>query len=443
MLLGIVLSLFAISNGMSASSQPAPRPNILWIITDDMGVETHAYGIPEMRTPNMDRLAADGAIFTRCFTTAPVCSPSRSALMTGMYQTTINCQDHRSMTELPPGIKPITDYFRDAGYYTANLKKIGPDLISHAKTDFNFHVEKPFDGDDFDVLKGHQPFFAEFQLFEPHRGSWGPARKQQYHVDPAKVTLPPYYPDHPIARKDWAQYLDTIDFLDGKVGTILKLLHEQGLETNTVVFLFGDNGRCHVRDKQWLYEGGLHVPLIVRWPGQIKPGTVRNDLASAIDISATSLSIAGVKLPASMQGRPLIGKQTKQRKYIFGARDRCDETVDKIRSVRDDRFKYIRNYMPDRPYTQPNAYKQRQYPVLALMKQLHEEGKLTPAQELFMTPQKPPEEFYDLKADPDEIHNLASSGHNKADMQRLRKALDEWMNECGDSENRPEAGKRS
>jgi len=294
-------------------------------------------------------------------------------------------------------VKPITDYFRQAGYFTANLKKIAPGLESRAKTDFNFNVQKPFDGENFDELKSKQPFFAEIQFVEPHRGSWAPGRTLEYRIDPAKVELPPYYPDDPIVRKDWAGYLDTIDYLDSKVATVLKRLEDNGLAENTIIFFFGDNGRCHVRDKQWLYEGGLHIPLIIRWPGHLKAGVVRDDLVSAIDISATSLKLAGVTLPEKMQGQDFLGAGAKPRKYIFGARDRCDETVDRIRSVRDGRYKYIRNFMPEHPYTQPNAYKERAYPALAVMKRLHSEGKLDDAQELFMAPQKPEEELYDLK----------------------------------------------
>ena len=397
-----------------------------------MGAEAGCYGVSIMRTPNLDQLAGQGARFTRCFTTAPVCSPSRSALMTGMYQTTINAHDHRSMTALPPGVKPITDYFRQAGYFTANLKRIAPGLESHGKTDYNFKVEHPFDGEDFDELKLKQPFFAELQFFEPHRGSWKPGQSLEYRVDPAKAELPPYYPDDPIVRKDWAAYLDTIDYLDTRLATVLRRLEDEGLATNTIVFFFGDNGRCHVRDKQWLYEGGLHVPLIVRWPGHIKPGTVRDDLVSAIDISATSLKLAGVDLPTNLQGQVFLGSGVKQRKYIFGARDRCDETVDRIRSVRDDRYKYIRNFMPERPYTQPNAYKERAYPALAVMKRLHAEGKLTPEQELFMAPQKPGEELYDLKSDPHELHNLAGSEKHQKILHGLREVLQKWMAECDD-----------
>src|SRR5262245_51324026 len=214
-LIFIALGLFiSLSPDARAGASSVTRPNILWIVADDLGVELGCYGLPLMRTTNIDHLASEGARFTRCFTTAPVCSPSRSALMTGMYQTTINAHDHRSLTTLPTDVKPITEYFRQARYFTANLGNIAPGLESHAKTDFNFKAEKPFDGDNFDELKSKQPFFAEIQFFEPHRGSWKPAESLEYRVDPAKVELPPYYPDDPIVRKDWAGYLDTIDYLD-------------------------------------------------------------------------------------------------------------------------------------------------------------------------------------------------------------------------------------
>lgn len=417
---------------LGGAFKPAARPNILWIVTDDMGPELGCYGLTMMRTPNIDRLAAEGARFTRCFTTAPVCSPSRSAIMAGMYQTTINAHQHRSMTTLPVGVKPITDYFRQAGYFTANLKRIGPDLESKGKTDLNFRTEDLFDGEDLSELKRNQPFFAQYQIYEPHRGSWKPGEKLPDRVSPEEVILPPYYPDHPVVRKDWAGYLNAINYLDGKVGTVLRFLEKEGLADNTIVFFFADNGRCHVRDKQWLYEGGLHIPLIVRWPNGLKPGTVSDDLVSAIDISATSLYLAGIKLPVHIQGQIFLGPEAKERKFVFGARDRCDMTVDRIRSVRDERYKYIHNYMPERPYTQFNEYKERAYPAFKVMKQLHAEGKLTPEQSLFFSDRKPEEELYDLKKDPHELRNLAQSPSHQKIKRKLQSELEQWMAACDD-----------
>ena len=433
-------AVLAVILSTSVAAQRGNRPNILWILGDDLGPDLGCYGQSLVTTPNIDRLAGQGARFKYAFTTAPVCSPSRSALMTGMYQTTIGAHQHRSHREdgytLPNGIKTITDHFRAQGYFTANVKTIAPGLKVNGKTDFNYTVANPFDGDDWELLKNKQPFFAEVNFFEPHR-NWAGARDQSKLVDPNKVVLPPYYPDHPLARDDYAHYLDAINLLDSKVGRVLKRLEEDGLAENTIVFFFGDNGRCHVRDKQWLYDGGLHIPLIVRWPGQVKPGTVREDLVSAIDISATSLHLAGVKLPSNIQGQVFLGPDARERKYIFGARDRCDETIDRIRTVRTQRYSYIRNFHPERPYTQFNAYKERSYPVLGLMKQLHAEGKLTPVQQLFMAPRKPAEELFDLAADPHEIQNLAGSAKHQAVLKEMRSALEQWMTACRDIEAVP------
>jgi len=429
-----LLAFVAAAGPLTAADQPAKmRPNILWILGDDLGPDLGCYGTPLVRTPNLDRLAAEGIRFTRCFTTAPVCSPSRSAWNTGVYQTSIDAQNHRSHRgdgyHLPEGVKLISQRFHEAGYFTANVTTAAPGVRASGKTDFNFQAEKPFDGTDWSQRAPGQPFYAQINFMEPHRGpAWPAARKQTELTDPAQVKLPPYYPDHPVARDDWANYLDAVHLLDTKVGAVLQRLEREGLAQNTIVLFFGDNGRCHVRDKQWLYEGGLHVPLIVRWPqGEVRPGKVETGMVSAIDIPATSLVLAGLDVPKGFDGQPVLGPGAKTRTEIFGARDRCDETVDRIRSVRTDRYKLIRNYYPDRPYTQANAYKEKQYPVLNLMKQLHAEGKLTPAQELFMAPRRPGEELYDLQTDPNEIHNLAAAPSHRAALKDLRARLDRWI----------------
>lgn len=435
----ILLLLVAAAGPLTAADQAAKaRPNILWILGDDLGPDLGCYGTPLVRTPNLDRLASEGIRYTRCFTSAPVCSPSRSAWNTGVYQTRIDAQNHRSHRgdgyRLPEGVKLVSQRFHDAGYFTANVTTAASGVRASGKTDFNFQAEQPFDGIDWSQRAPGQPFYAQINFMEPHRGpAWPAARKQAELVDPAKVKLPAYYPDHPVARDDWANYLDAVHLLDTKVGAVLDRLEHEGLAKNTIVVFFGDNGRCHVRDKQWLYEGGLHVPLIVRWPGgSVKPGTVQTGMVSAIDISATSLALAGLEIPKGLDGQPFLGPNAKTRTEIFGARDRCDETVDRIRSVRTERYKLIRNYYPDRPYTQKNAYKERQYPVLNLMKQLHAEGKLTREQELFMAPRRPAEELYDLQADPEEIHNLAASPTYRKTLKDLEARLDRWIAETHD-----------
>lgn len=441
----LAVLLASLAGRAPAAAQPAAgeRPNILWIFGDDLGPDLACYGAKGVRTPNLDRLAAEGTRYTHVFTTAPVCSASRSALMTAMYQTTIDAHHHRSHRKdgyrLPEGVRTITDRFRERGYYTANLRQIAPGLRASGKTDFNFTVEKPFDGDQWSELKPKQPFFAQINFSEPHRGpAWPAARKEPDLVDPAKIVVPPYYPEHPVVRDDYANYYDAIQLLDKKVGRVLAMLEEQGLAKNTVVMFFGDNGRCHVRDKQWLYDGGTHVPLLIRWPGKVKAGAVDERLISNIDIAASSLQVAGVQLPQGLHGRSFLASSAPIRPYVVCARDRCDETVDRIRSVRTQRYLYIKNFMPERPYTQPNAYKQRQYPALQVMKDLHAEGKLTPEQARFMAPRKPDEELYDMEKDPHQLRSLADSPAHAATLRELRGKLEQWIRETGDRGALPE-----
>lgn len=425
-----------------AGAAETKRPNILWLIAEDFGPHLGCYGTKEVWTPNLDKLAADGVRYTRAFTTAPVCSPSRSAFMTGMYQTAIGAHNHRSHRDdgykLPEGVRVLTDWLRDAGYFTANVRDLPKEFgfKGTGKTDWNFAYEgKPFDSDQWDDLKSHQPFYAQINFHETHRKFNGPKR-----ADPAKVVIPPYYPDHPVTREDWAAYLDAASELDRKIGLILKRLETDGLADNTVVIFFGDNGQAHVRGKQFCYDSGLIVPLIIRWPKGVpapknfKPGTVDSQLLDAIDWSATTLAIAGAPKPPTMQGRVFLGDRAEPpREYSFGARDRCDETVFRFRTARDARYRYIKNFTPDRPFLQPNAYKERQYPVWNLLKELNAQGKLTPAQAVLCAPTMPAEELYDLESDPYEIKNLAGSPEHADVLKRLRAALEQWIAETHDA----------
>ncbi|MGH9627282.1 MAG: sulfatase family protein [Bryobacteraceae bacterium] len=418
--------------------------NILWLIGEDMGPQIGCYDYPLMRTPNLDRLAGEGAKFTRCFTTAPVCSPSRSAWNTGMYQTTIGAHHHRSHRKdgytLPDGVKLISRRLHAAGYFTANVTGIEPGLQGTGKTDFNFSAGEPFDGTHWNQRRKDQPFFAQINFRETHKGPAFPeARKQQYLVDPKKVPLPPYYPDHPVVRDEFANYLDAMNLLDKKIGRVLQLLNEEGLAENTVVFFFGDNGRCLIRGKQWLYDAGIHIPLMVRWPGVTEAGRVRDDLVSAIDITATSLAIAGVPLPEKLQGQVMLGPSAaRPRDHIYAARDRCDMTVDRIRCIRNKQYKLIRNFMPERPYTQFNAYIEKQYPTLGVMKKLYAEGKLNETQSLFMQPKKPEYELYDVTTDPHEVNNLAGTVKHKYVMKDLNGRLGKWIEDTDDQGRFPE-----
>jgi len=427
------------------------RPNILWVLSEDISPDLSCYGTPAVHTPNLDELARQGIRFTNAFTTGPVCSASRSAMIIGMYQTSVGAHHHRSHRDdgytLPEPVRLITEYFCEAGYFTANVKTAAPGVRGSGKTDFNFQFKNAFDGSDWNQRKPRQPFFAQLSISITHRGGhWKTVHEKiDNPVDPAKVKLPPYYPDHPVARQDWATYLNSIQLMDQYVGNILKRLDDEGLADNTVVIFIGDHGRCHVRGKQWLYDGGIHIPLIVRWPGKLKAGQVYDHMISAIDISATVLRLAGVKPPRHVEGKVFlervakgVWKPVEKRDYIIAARDRCDETIDRIRCVRTQRYKYIRNFMPERPYTQLNRYKERSYPMLGLMKELHAEGKLTPVQALFMAPRKPSEELYDIQSDPYEIHNLAASPEHRATLKRMRVLLEKWIEETGDMGQFPE-----
>jgi N-sulfoglucosamine sulfohydrolase len=442
----LLMGTLALPTYLAAQPAPQPKPNIIWILSEDISTDLACFGTPVVQTPTLDRLAAEGIRYTHAFTTAPVCSPSRSAMITGMYQTSIGAHNHRSHRDdnyrLPAPVKPITDYLRQAGYFTVNAKTPAPGVRSPEKTDFNFAVDSPvFDGTDWSQRKEGQPFFAQITIDETHRGNaWKTVVKQhEPQIDPARVVLPPYYPDHPIARADWATYLESIQLMDSYVSKILQRLESEEIANNTIVIFSGDNGRCHIRDKQFLYDGGIHIPLIIRLPGQVKKGQVSDDFVSAIDVSAQILQWAGVALPTHLDGQPFMGASAKRRDHIIAARDRMDETVDKMRCVRDRRFKYIKNYMPEKPYMQPNNYKERQYPMWNLLKELNQQGKLTPAQALFAAPTKPAEELYDIIADPHELTNLAALPKHQKTLQKMQGILSEWITKTNDQGQYKEA----
>jgi len=436
------------TSGRRARAQHAPpRPNILWLIAEDFGQHLSCYGTKEVWTPNLDRLAADGVRYDGCFN-GVVCSPSRSALMTGMYATTIGAHNHRTARKppLPDGVRTLCDWLRPAGYLTANLRQLPApcDFRGTGKTDWNFTVVgQPFDTDKWsDLLAQDKPFYAQVNFSETHRAFRAPRR-----ADPSKVEIPPYYPDHPVTREDWAKYLDATSELDRKVGQVLTALERSGLAETTVVVFFGDNGQAHVRGKQFLYEEGQRVPLIIRWPKKIPPpagfraGTTDQRLISGIDLAPTMLALAAVARPPRMQGRIFLGAQAEPpREVVFGQRDRCDMTQMRLRSVRDQRWRYIRNFTPWVPFLARNEYKERQYPVWNLLKELHAQGKLTPAQAFLCQPTMPPEELYDLQTDPWQIHNLATSPQpdHQAALARLRATLERWIVETGDQGQRLE-----
>ncbi len=360
--------------------------------------------------------------------------------MTGMYQTTIGAHNHRSHRddgyELPAGVRVLSDWMRDEKYFTANVVEF-PDPIKFkgtGKTDWNFTYKgKPYDSAKWVDLKEHQLFYAQVNFQETHRKFHAPK-----HADPAKVEIPPYYPDHPVTRADYAEYLDAATEVDRKIGVLLKRLETDGLADNTIIVFFGDNGQAHVRGKQFCYEEGLLVPLIVYFPKGVKkpdsfkPGSVDERMLMSIDLAPTTLALAGAKKPAAMQGDDFLVNPPAPREYVFGARDRCDETVFRFRTVADRRYRYIRNFTPDRPFLQANDYKERSYPVWNLLKQLHAENKLTPTQEFLCAPTMPDEELYDLQNDPHQIKNLAKSPEHAQTLARLRGVLEKWIEESKD-----------
>lgn len=420
--------------------ETAKRPNIVWILADDMSPHFGCYGETLIKTPNVDRLAAEGVKFSNAFTTAPVCSASRSALITGHYQTSIGAHHHRSgrgtgKIFLPAGTEPLPVLFRKAGYHTSNgsLPNNQPKL---GKTDYNFEWDEAmYDGKDWSGRTAGQPFFAQIQLNggkHRHHAKWDETALRELGslTNPADVVLPPYYPRDPVLLKDWAQYLDSVRYLDKLIGRIIDRLTKEGELDNTIVFFLTDHGISHARGKQFLYDEGTRVPVVVRGPG-LPRGEVRTDLISHVDLAATSLALAGIPIPAT-DSRDLFTKDRQPREAVFSARDRCDETVDHLRSVRTTGFKYIRNFLPRRPLLQPNRYKDNK-PIVKRLRQLHEEKALDQIQEtLLFAETRPAEELYDLRNDPFELKNLAADPASKAVLEDLRGRLDQWISNTGD-----------
>ena len=427
-------------------AEDSARPNILWIIVDDMSANFSSYGETLIETPHVDRLASNGVRFSNAYVTAPVCSPNRSAFITGMYQTSIGAHHHRSgqgelKIHLPDGIRPIPELFQEAGYYTAITGWPNRDRRSVGKTHYNFEWDRAmYDGTDWSQRRSGQPFFAQIHLpGGKHRArtlesfDQISARVEKLlgsRTDPAKVQLPPYYPDDPVLRRDWAAYLDSVRLTDKFVGDIVNRLKDEGDYADTVVLFMTDHGISHARGKQFLYDEGLHVPLVIAGP-TIEPGQVRDDLVEHIDIAALSLGIAGIEIPRYMQSRDILSKEYKERTAIFAARDRCDETVDHIRAVRTRRYKYIRNFLPNRPHLQPNRYKDGK-DILKALRMMHAAGTLNLTQELLFAPTRPTEELYDLAEDPFEVRNLAADPKHQAQLRKLRKRLDEWITRTND-----------
>ncbi|VGO16347.1 Arylsulfatase [Pontiella desulfatans] len=327
--------IFAAAALLVAGAVQAGAPNIVWIMLEDWCPDLSCYGTKGIETPVCDQLAAEGVRYENAFCTAPVCSTSRSAMMTGFHQNYIGANQHRTARKmqrpLPEGIKPLPVRLKEAGYYTC--------LFKGRKTDCNFKTPLGFDS-----TKGwggrakDQPFFAQITLAGTHR-TW--QRDPQRPIDPAEIELPPYYADTPLARRDWANGLEQMQLCDREIGAILNQLEKEGLSENTLVIVIGDNGRCHIRGKQFMYDPGLQVPVIMRWPGGIEPGQINRGLIQTIDISATILQATGATTETPLHGKDLLGPDPVKRKYVFAARDKMDDTHDAMRMIRSKDYKLI------------------------------------------------------------------------------------------------------
>ena len=370
----------------------ASKPNVLWIYAEDQSPLMSCYGVDYNPTPVIDKLAADGVLFTRAFMPAPVCSATRSALITGCMQTTLGLHNHRSSRtkdsriHLPEGLKTLPELFQDAGYFTFNKGKDDYNFKYERKLIYGGPTKQGHKGNNVDwrAREGDQPFFGQIQL------KGGKSKAAIDPIDPALVDMLPYYPDHPGIRKIWARHHDAARIMDRETHAIIERLKADGLLDNTIVFVFSDHGWNEgVRDKQFCYDGGLHVPLTVTWygnPEAIASGKPRTDLVSGLDISVTSLALAGLEVPEYMEGQNLFGSDYG-RDYIISARDRCDYTIDHIRTVRTDGFRYLRNGLTDRPYMQPQYRDGHDYVIL--LKKLYAEGKMNEQQAWFFADERP------------------------------------------------------
>lgn len=446
----IIYGLFGCSGAPEVVEQePVTRPlNILWISVEDMSPRLAAYGDRTAFTPNLDRLAAEGVRYTNTFSVSGVCAPSRAALITGMYPTSIGAQHMRTLARTasidqvtdpealaipvyeavpPPEVRCFTEYLRAAGYYCTN----------NVKTDYQF--QPPLTAWDESSIKAHwrnrpkdAPFFSVFNFTTTHESQVWQRAGTPLLIDPREVELPSYYPDTPIVRRDLARHYNNIQLMDAEVGLVLRQLEEDGLADETVIFFFSDHGDGLPRAKRWLYDSGLRVPLIVRFPDGRGAGTVTDELVSFVDFAPTMLSLAGLDIPSYIQGQAFLGpRKAEPRDYVYAAKDRMDPAIDTARAVRDKRFKYIRNYRPEKPFVQFIPYRDQ----MALMRELlrlEQENGLDEIQKLWFRDSKPIEELYETLEDPFEVRNLAEVPEFASKLQELRSAHETWVAETGD-----------
>jgi len=432
------------------------RPNVLWITCEDMSPNLGCYGDSFAVTPHLDRLASQGVRYTRAFSVCGVCAVGRSSLITGLYPVSLGSHHMRCRTVLPDGVKCFSELLREAGYYCTN----------NVKTDYNFDVPK--DAWDHCSREAHwrsrkpgQPFFAVFNFTTTHESQIRCNEKQyerhmegiprSWRHDPAQVAVPPYHPDAPEVRRDWARYYDLISAMDRQAGAILEQLDDDGLTGETIVFFYSDHGVGMPRCKKWIYDCGTRVPLIVRFPEKYaqwapgEPGSATDRLVSFVDFAPTVLSLAGVPIPDVIEGRAFLGgRSAPAREYVHLMRNRMAERYDMVRGVRDRRYLYLRNYMPHLTYSQHISYTY-EMPTMQVWDRLAREGRLEGPPALWFRPTKPLEELYDTWEDPYQINDLAGDPAHRAVLERMRAEHRRWMVEVRDLGLLPEydQGERS
>jgi len=433
-------SLVTVALGQAQTKQQLP--NILWITSEDNGAHLGCYGDKYSTSPHIDRLAKHSLRYTKASSTAPVCAPARTTIISGIYPPATGAEHMRSMTRLPKAFKMYPTYLRELGYYCTNNSKEDYNLqkegeVWHESSRNAHWSNRP---------KG-KPFFAVFNHTISHESQIRNkiAPENRIH-DPAKVRIPAYHPDTPEVRRDWAQYYDRITMMDRLVGKTLKEISDAGLANDTIIFYYGDHGSGMPRNKRWPYFSGLNIPLIVHVPekykhlapADYKVGGTSDRLVGFIDLAPTTLSIAGMKPPSHMQGHAFMGKHAApEQPYSYGFRGRMDERYDMVRTVFDGRYVYIRNYMPHKIYGQFIAY-MFQTPTTRVWHDLYHAGKLNESQSKFWQ-SKPAEELYDLKNDRDEVNNLAKSKEHANALRRLRRAHVRWVKDVRDIGFLPEA----
>ncbi len=423
-----------------ATALAADRPNILWITSEDNGPQLGCYGDPDANTPNLDALAKRSVIYRHCWSNAPVCAPARTTIITGMFAPSTGSEHMRSEVPLPAGMKMFPQSLREAGYYCTN----------NLKEDYN--LTKPGKVWDESSNKAHwrkraagQPFFAVFNFTTTHESEVR-KRPHQFVHDPAKVHVPGYHPDLPEVRQAWAQYHDQMTIMDGQVGQKLAELKADGLDGDTIIIYFGDHGPGLPRCKRSPCNSGLQVPLLMHIPEKFRSlapegyaaGGAMDRLVSFVDLAPTMLSLAGIEPPSTMQGRAFAGQHSAPpRESLFGYRSRMDERLDLTRSIRNERFVYVRNFMPHKAAGQYQAY-MYETPMMQAWRKAYDAGTLAPEHARFFEPDAP-EELYDLTTDPAEVHNLASEPQHADVLRKMRLGLHNLQLEIGDVDLLPEA----